>query len=548
MNRKMTLNDVRKNLTRGAVLALVVVGQVAWAQVSGLAKRVDIFLKDADLLQATQMLTRQTGIQFVIAPSVSEYGKINLSLNGVSAEDAIKYICQAAGCWAERDANGVFVIRQGEAPASSNSNSSNPFVKKPKKIDRIKVINADVRNVYSAIFKGVVIDPDQGFRNVDLLTSPEGRNLAASMAMPATTIGPGGTVIMNPGVSTPTISSRVTDTTLPKDSGQLSTSGNDVLLPGETVNQVRGGGSGGGSGPGSGGGGTNGGGSTALQAGTGFTPDGITKVTYDPTDNSLIVEGDDDAIQQLRQLVAMFDQVPKQVIIKVEFITTSQSVTKSLGMDWLYQRGAINAGNRPGTFSRSSDPIFINYATGNITTRLRTILTEGQGKVVNAPLVRTLNNQIAAVSESTLTYIFVNQTVNGPGGIQVNSTPVPITITTQLVVRPRINDDGYVTMSLSPSIQDFGQQRRGPNGEELNDQLQQSINVVARVKSGETIALAGLTRKQTTNSISRFPILSDLPIIGQLFKSTSTQRNDSELLIFVTPIIVEDETNGGLAP
>ena len=106
------------------------------------------------------------------------------------------------------------------------------------------------------------------------------------------------------------------------------------MLPDESANQRQPGGGGAGAGNGQPGGNTNGGGS-ALQGGVGFVPEGIRKVTYDPTTNSLIVEGDDDAIKQLRNLVNLFDQVPKQVIVKVEFITTSQSVTKALGMDWL---------------------------------------------------------------------------------------------------------------------------------------------------------------------------------------------------------------------
>lgn len=550
MKTTMTFNNVAKRLTRGAVLALAVVGQIAWAQVSGLAKRVDIFLKDADLLQATQMLTRQTGLQFVIAPSQTPYEKVNLSLSGVTAEEAIKYICEAAGCWAERDENGVFVIRAGQRPARLANNPSGSAIKRPMKIERIKIMNADVRHVYEAIFQGIALDPDRGLKEVNTFQIDQRgtTQIPTSQVM----IGAGGSAVMSPGNALPVKGDKGT---LPTDSGSFQNSGNDIQLPGETANQVRGGGGGGngGGGGGAGLGGGGGGGNTgqgggAIQAGTGFAPDGLQRVTYDPSDNSLIVQGDDEAIQQLRQLVAMFDTVPKQVIIKVEFITTSQSVARSLGMDWLYQRGAVNAGNRPGTFARVGDPIFINYATGNITTRLRTILSDGQGKVVNAPLIRTLNNQTAFVTQQNQTTIFLNQTINGAGGIQTNSVPQQITINTGLVVRPRINDDGYVTMYLNPTIADFGQLKRGPDGQEIPDILTQTIGVVARVKSGQTIALGGLTRKATTTSTSRFPILSDLPIIGQLFRSSNTQRSDSELLIFVTPIVVEDDQMGGLAP
>lgn len=277
-------------------------------------------------------------------------------------------------------------------------------------------------------------------------------------------------------------------------------------------------------------------------------PSGVTRLSYDPSDNSIIFQGTDQAYQELLDLLEIFDVAPQQVVIKVEFITTSNSLDKSLGIDWLYERGSIFAGNRPGSFARSNDPIFINYATGNITTRLRTLLSDGWGRVVNAPLVRTLNNQLASVVTSTATTVFVNTVVNGPGGVTIVPNPQTLTVTSQLIVRPRINGDGTITVGLAPQIQDFGQLRRGPDGQEIPDQLSQAISVVARVKSGETIALAGLTRKSDNFSQSRIPILSDLPIIGQLFKGRNSQQSTSELIVFVTPSIVKEDDYGLGAP
>jgi general secretion pathway protein D len=333
-----------------------------------------------------------------------------------------------------------------------------------------------------------------------------------------------------------------------------------------SLNQGRpGGGGGGGSLGGQGGGGLGGGGlggqgqggpggqqgggvgSATGLPGQGFMPPGITRVTYDPTDNSLIVQGDDASIRELELLIAQFDTAPEQVIIKVEFITTSNSLDRALGIDWFYQRGSVFAGVRPGTFARAADPIFLNYATGNISTRLRALLTEGWGRTVTSPLVRTLNNQTASIANIATTTIFINSVVNGPSGVVITPNPVQITASTFLTVTPRINGDRTITVFLTPQLQGFGQLKRGPDGQEIPDILSQTISVVARVKSGETIALGGLTNKVDNYSQSRIPILSDLPIIGQLFRGRNTNTNSSELIIFVTPTIV-DEDNYGLGP
>ena len=117
-----------------------------------------------------------------------------------------------------------------------------------------------------------------------------------------------------------------------------------------------------------------------------------------------------------------------------------------------------------------------------------------------------------------------------------------MTIATTLDEVPGIVDARWPF--LSPTVSDFGQLRRGPDGQEVPDVLSQVISVVARVRNNETIVLGGLTRKAETGSTARFPILSDLPIIGQFFRASNKDRNTSELLVFVTPTIVEDDGSG----
>lgn len=526
-----------------AVLAAAVtMATMAVAQDSGPAQLVDLKLKDADLLAATQVLSRQTGLQFVIEPTDNPFKKIELSLNRVTAEEAIRYICQAAGAWAERDENGVYIIRQGKPPVKAEGNSSNvvvPDAKKPIVYRKIKILRADPKMIYDIITKEVTFDPLEGFREL---------NAAAALTRPGTSSYPTSQVIVA-GASqfAPIAQPQSNMTQQPVQAPISEGAGNGVLLPGEASAQGGGlGAPGGGGQPGGGLGQNNQQGTGNFVGGQGLVPNGIEKVIYDPTDNSLYVIGEDDAVNRLRRIIADFDNAPKQILIKVEFVTTSQGASQSLGFDWFYQRGTVITGNRPGTFARQSDPIFLNYAFGNITSRLRTLLTSGQGKVVNAPILRTLNNQVAVVQQQVITTIFVTTVQNGPGGIVTSVNPVALPVNTFLIVRPRINEgDRTVTMNLTPQIGDFGQLRRGPNGEEIPDQLFQSINVVARVKDTETIVLGGLTRKSDQSSQSRFPILGDLPIVGQFFRSTTREKNNSELLIFVTPTIIEDENMVG---
>lgn len=529
----MYWNRMRSALLRGVCLAAIAISALATAQDSALEKRVDLYLRDADLLTATEMLSRQTGLQFVIASSDKEFKLITLSLTDRTAMEAIRYICDAAGGYAERDENGVFVIRIGAKPTKPTEEPA-PKVKKPNATRKIELQSADAKDIYDQLMDRLVFDEMSGLMQVQK---------ANRLAPTGPQFQPGSLTVITPGNFAPTSYpiSAPSQLNTPKNGNQtggpIPESGSGILLP-EAAPQIGPGGS-----PGAGGqqGGQNG---QGLTAGQGLVPEGITYIGYDPTDNSIVVVGPDEAVRQLQQNIALFDVPPKQVIIEVQFVTTSNSLDTAFGIDWQYQRGAVNAGNRPGSFVRAGDPIFLNYATGNVVARLRTLLTNGTGRVVSAPKIRTLNNQFAIVQQSVQTTIFINQIVNGPGGVITVPQPVPFPVTTALAVRPRINRDGTITVNLTPQIQDLGGVRRGPDGQEIPDVLSQFLNVVARVKDGETIVLAGLTRKSDRSSFGRYPVLGDLPIIGQFFKSKTRALSNEELLIFVTPRVVQEGQTG----
>lgn len=499
---------------------------------------VDSFnLKDADMIMATQALTAKTGLRFVVEPGDNPFPKVTLSLVKVSAEQALAYLCQAAGASFRRDANGVYIISRGRQAEPVANPIATPDPKKPLIAKKFKMQKADAKDVYSMIRFGKGFDATETY---GLLQREVLRQVNFNGGLRG--VGTGPILMGGPSVS-PATSNQITRDGLDR--------ARDITLPGETAGQggLGAGGGGGQGGIGGGQGGQGGGGGATLQAGQGLVGQSIDYISYDPTDNSIIVRGTEEDIAELQRYISLFDVAPRQVIIKVEFITTSSSLSRSLGFDWLYERGTVFAGNRPGSFARAGDPIFLSYATGNVTARMRALLQSGNGRVVNAPVVRTLNNQPASVGSNIATTIFINQVVGvGNGQTIIAPQPQQLNFTSALAVTPRINEDGTVTAFIGVQITDLGQLRRGPDGQEIPDQLSQFISVVARVKAGETIALGGFTRKSETGSAARFPVLGDLPIIGQFFRSSNREVSNSELIVFVTPTVVEDDGSGGLGP
>lgn len=542
-----------------ALAAAVIVAASALAQLPE-ERRLDLRLDNADLATAITMLGQKTGLQFVIEPSDIDFKTVSLNLKDKTLDEVLKALCQAAGATYRRDEGGWYVIGHTKpvvpTPPTNGDPEARPIPKGPRTVQKFLLMRSDPRDMMLKLANREIGDARDTLLGLNRFQKSNNPHISQFFSN-----GPMVNGYTQSGNYRPVSSAQLEAT--PVESGA------DILLPGEAAGQGSlggppgggqgrggfgggqgGGGFGGGQGGfGQGGGGFGGQGGFNLQGGQGFVPQGIDQVTYDPTDNSLIVQGTDEAIAELQRLITMFDVAPKQVTIKVEFITTSNSVASSLGFDWTYERGPVFTGTRPGTFARAGDPIFLNWSTGNVVTRMRMLLQHGNGRVVQAPIVRTLNNQPASVQQNVLTTIFVSQVVaTGNGQTIIAPQPFQITITTGLSVAPRINNDGTVTVFLFVPVQDFGQLRRGPDGTEFPDVLSQVISVVARVKDGETIALGGLVRKQDTGSLSKFPVLGDLPLIGSFFTSRTRDRNNTELLIFVTPKIIDDEGNNGLGP
>ena len=516
----------------GAVAAALVAPTTsAIAQQSNNQVRINVFLKDADLYEATRMLTMKAGMQFVFEPSAEPFGKVTLKLDDFLAEDALAYICKSAGAYFRRDENGVYIISRSAPKVDV------PVVPEAKPVlvlKRIKVQKADVRSVYNMLAFAMPVNQGIGFED-----------LKKFKALTATenTMGPNPSNInIDTGASFRPFNPRATQPMAGAEGGS------DIMLPGEGAGQ---GSAGGGLNPGGGGGGRPGGGGqgnqggqgggASLTAGQGLVPQSIDFISYDPTDNSIVVRGTEEDIADLQRYISLFDVAPRQVEIKVEFVTTTEALDKSIGFDFLYSRGTVLAGTAPGTFARASDPVFLNFATGNITTRMRTLLQEGRGKVVSSPILRTLNNQPATINSSIVSWVFINNSFISNGTVVTQSTPIQLPAQTSLSIAPRINDDNTITVFLNPQIQSFVGTTRGPDGTELPNISQQAISVVARVRNGETIALGGLTDKNDNTNVSRVPLLSDLPIIGQFFRSTQRTKRNSDLLIFVTPRIVEED-------
>jgi len=268
-------------------------------------------------------------------------------------------------------------------------------------------------------------------------------------------------------------------------------------------------------------------------------PPGVEAIgAYNPL-NAVLVRGEDTAVTELWDLIKKIDLPIRQIEISAQFVEVKTEDQDSMGIDW-QAAGASTSFVVQGMVSGGTAAL--RYAKGNLLANLGVLFNSSKAKIIASPKVTTQNNLPATLYISDEVPYFTQQIVFDQfGNPQSITFPDILPVETFLTVVPRVNYDGSVTAFVMPYISDIVGYATGPDGTQVPRVITRSISSLLTVKDGETIALAGFTRKTTDDGGNKVPILSDLPIIGGLFKAKRRSHSDSEMVIFMTPRVIWTE-------
>jgi type II secretory pathway component GspD/PulD (secretin) len=268
-------------------------------------------------------------------------------------------------------------------------------------------------------------------------------------------------------------------------------------------------------------------------------PPGISGVLAYPLDNSLIVRGDPDAIADLKNVIRLLDIPPIQIQIKVEQVAVTTGYARAFGFDWtVVNNNLAVTSNLP---NATGGNIEVAVAGGNFRAQLSALLNSNKATVINSATVTTENNVPAVITTVSVSYVFLPNTSQIAGAGQVTTyTPTALQIPTILTAQPRVNGDGSISMFIPFTISQPSGVSTSPTGTQIPNQITSSIFALRRVPSGGTVVLGGTLQKNDQEADSRIPLLSELPIIGRLFRSRNVNKNQTETLIFFTPTIIPD--------
>lgn len=248
-------------------------------------------------------------------------------------------------------------------------------------------------------------------------------------------------------------------------------------------------------------------------------------VSVSKNDNSITISGSAADVSRARSVIAKKDKQQKQVSIQAKFIEIDRSDEQHFGLNYTWDNlhNSEDAWNKGWRFAFTSTLTAEGLA--------------GKGKVLARPTVSVMNGKEATINLSEQVPILTTTTSNNDKTTTVEYKDVGVI----LKVTPRINGDtGDVTMQLSPQVSTITQIVTNENVRAPQIATRQ-VNTTLRVKSGETVIIGGLLKKDDIKNISKIPFLGDLPLLGGLFRTESSTKSNTELIVMLTPIIEGDE-------
>lgn len=277
-------------------------------------------------------------------------------------------------------------------------------------------------------------------------------------------------------------------------------------------------------------------------------------VTAAPGGDSLIVTTTPDNYKTVKELIDALDVVPRQVLIEVIVAEVTLDTDKKLGFalggkiaslfgkpNTAQIQTNLPAANAGTTFDATVNGFQGLISATNYSALLQALTTDSKVKVLSTPSVFTGNNEEAEIDITTKVPYISGQQSNGFISTTVSNNVEFIDVGYILNVVPRITRQGMVTIEVQQEASDLlrydtlGTGTSAIRAPVVNDRY---ADTAVTVQDGETIVVGGLIRDSKALNISKVPILSEIPLLGQFFRSRETTRNKVELMIFLTPHVI----------
>lgn len=298
----------------------------------------------------------------------------------------------------------------------------------------------------------------------------------------------------------------------------------------------------------------------------------------DARTNTVFIQDIPTRLEDVRRLVQQIDVAVRQVLIEARIVEANDNFTKNLGVRFgfhdltgkgyalapgpnaprLSVGGSLgDTGGHAGGGAQGGTPVFIpdslgvnlpaagagGFGAGNLSLilfnaaqnrflnlELSALEADGKGKIISSPRVLTANN-IEALIEQGTEIPYQQATSSGATSVAFRKASL------SLKVKPQITPDGNIVMALDVSKDAVGQVLG--TGVTIDTK---HVKTEVLVENGGTVVIGGIYTQDTNTQVVKVPMFGDLPVVGQLFRNNARRDNKTELLIFITPRLVQDRT------
>jgi general secretion pathway protein D len=294
-------------------------------------------------------------------------------------------------------------------------------------------------------------------------------------------------------------------------------------------------------------------------------------IQADPTNNAIIITAPPARYASLRKVISQLDIRRAQVLVEAVIAEVSNDLTKALGAEGFL----VPTGDNP------SGPAVTSLNTGNVLSLLTgaasspatlagaglsiggfdlsgdtqwgflvtALENDASTNILSTPTLVTLDNEEAEIVVAQNVPIVTGQFTNTGSGTDSAVNPFQtierIDVGITLRITPQINEGNSVKLDINQEISTIAAAASVAASDIVTNERRITTSVM--VDDNEILVLGGLTQDDFRDTVTKTPFLGDIPLLGNLFKTTSTQKTKQNLMVFIHPVILRDASSSNLA-
>jgi len=257
------------------------------------------------------------------------------------------------------------------------------------------------------------------------------------------------------------------------------------------------------------------------------------RIASDARSNTIIVVATVAQQEEVRKILAGLDVQLAQIMVETRVVDVGTSVLRELGLNW----GLTGTCTPPNCnlinvspTTTGDVPIRVQVGAFNINAALSAMVTDGRARVLSAPRVAVIDGNEATVNLGD--EIPIPQT-DASGRTTFTFKPVGVI----LKITPKMNRDNMITTRIEPEVSSVVRLITSV-GAQVPQIATRKASTIVTVRSGESIVIAGMISAEERRTTIKVPLLGDIPLVGFLFRTTTTERRETEVIFVITPQIV----------